>query len=100
MNKPVKAPPDLPGRASRSRCQRIKTCVWCGDALSPDARADAKYCSDQHRYRSALDRAMSGKVYRTQVLKSGKVSIVIHVDHATLKTAALKAGDVIRWGRD
>ena len=35
-----------------------------------------------------------GKVYRVQELKSGKVSIVIHVDEATLT-----AGDCIKWGK-
>lgn len=83
-----------PAKGDESRDTRISRCLWCGDTLPAYCRKDAKYCCDRCRHYARVDRGNTGQVYRVQELKSGKVSIVIHVDKAKLT-----AGDQIKWGK-
>ena len=83
---------ESPASASESRCQRLKSCEWCGTTMTDNTRSDAKYCGNRCQYQAAVDRANSGRVYRTQLLKNGMVSVVIHVEKSTLT-----AGDSIHW---
>ena len=69
-------------------------CGWCNEQLPLYSRSHAEYCCDRCRHYARVDRGNTGKVYRTQVLKSGMISVVIHVEKPTLK-----AGDVIKWGK-
>lgn len=73
--------------ASESRCQWPKSCEWCGGTMTENICLDAKYCGGRCRHQAAVDRANSGRVYRTQLLKNGMVSIVIHAENATLAAA-------------
>ena len=80
--------------ASESRETRLHNCLWCNEQLPLHSRSDAKYCCDRCRHYARVDRGNTGKVYRTTVLLSGMVSVVIHVEKSTLT-----AGDEIKWGK-
>lgn len=62
-----------------------RRCGWCEDRLPISARSDAKYCSDQCRYRAAVARGRMGKVRSVTELKDGRVSVVIYMDETNLK---------------
>jgi len=70
---------------NESRCQRIESCLWCGDTLPITSRSDTKYCCDQHRYYAAVDRGHSGKVSSVRLLKNGKISVVIYMGETDLR---------------
>ena len=85
--------PKTAGKAPESRCKRIEgACAWCGSSLPDGSRKDRKFCSEKCRYQAFQVSKNTGTVYRCQLLKNKKVSIVIHVDEANLT-----AGDEIRW---
>lgn len=86
--------PESAASASESRETRLRFCGWCREQLPSYSRLDAKYCCDRCRHYARVDRGNTGKVYRTKVLKSGMVSVVIHV-----KKSTLTAGDEIKWGK-
>ena len=87
--------PESAASASSIRDTRITNCLWCNEQLPLHSRSDAKYCCDRCRHNARVERGNTGKVYRSQELKNGMVSIVIHTNKATLT-----AGDTIRWAKD
>ena len=86
--------PKTAANGSNSRLQRLEHCLWCGGSIPEDSRSDAEYCSGRHRYEAAMDRSNSGLVKRTTILTNGKISVVIHMDKATLRP-----GDQVKVGK-
>ncbi len=73
----------------------IRACEECGGRIAPGSRSDRRFCSEKCR-RQAFERIRnSATVFRTTRLKSGKISVVLHLEYPTLRP-----GDRIRWVRD
>ena len=73
----------------------VGACLNCGHQLPDGSRRDKKYCNNKCR-RQAFERIRnSATVFRTTRLKSGKISVVLHLEYPTLRP-----GDRIRWVRD
>ena len=72
-----------------------RVCEECGGRIAPGSRSDRRFCSEKCR-RQAFERVRnSATVFRTTRLKSGKISVVLHLEYPTLRP-----GDRIRWVRD
>lgn len=56
-------------------------CLRCGVALPPNARPDTRYCAAACRRADFDDRACEATVAGVRKLKSGKLSVTVHLEH-------------------
>lgn len=84
--------PASTGRAAESRPGHLRReCDTCGSTLPDSSRSDRKYCSDACRRLSSRE---SGRVASVRRLKSGKMSVVIHMGDC-----GFRPGDQVKVGK-
>jgi len=87
--------PESAASASESRSERINgICLWCESMLPGNSRKDRKYCNDHCRRMAFDERASEGRIASVRRLKSGKMSVVVH-----MADAGLKPGDQVKVGK-
>jgi len=69
-------------------------CPVCGGRFPAGSRIDRKFCSEKCRFQAFKNNRNMAKVARTTLLKSEKISVVLHMPKDTV---GIHVGDWIRW---
>lgn len=87
--------PEFAASASESRSERINgICLWCESLLPEKSRKDRKYCNDRCKRMAFDKRASEGRIASVRRLKSGKMSVVIHMGDN-----GFRPGDQVKVGK-
>ena len=86
--------PKTTDRVSENRSERFDDiCQYCDDSLPDKSRPNRKYCNNHCRRLAFEERASEGRVASVRRLKSGKMSVVVHIADAGLRPGnAVKVG--------
>jgi len=74
------------GEGRKSRVERITeprtdVCLCCGTKLPKQRRTDMLYCDAICRRRAWIRNPKDGRVASVRRLKSGRMSVVVHMEH-------------------
>lgn len=76
---------------TENRLERLpRRCRWCRTPLPVKSRSDRKYCDGHCRRMAHVDRAHEGRVASVRRLKSGRMSVIVH-----MPDCGLKPGDLV-----
>ena len=68
-------------------------CLYCGKVLPADSRGNRRFCDSRCRRLDFDERGKVGRVASVRRLKSGKMSVVVH-----LSDTGLRPGDEVKVG--
>ena len=88
--------PESATSTRENRSERFSDfCLYCEAALPENSRKDRKYCNPECRRKAFDERASEGRIASVRRLKSGKMSVIIH-----MADGGLKPGDQVKVGNE